>query len=89
MAVVTESMKRDEHDKVHIQATIIVERTSQKGIIIGKGGKMLKNIGTQARKDIETLLADKVYLELWVKVQKDWRDKQTYLQDYGYRKDDY
>ena len=50
---------------------------------------MLKNIGTQARKDIETLLADKVYLELWVKVQKDWRDKQTYLQDSGYRKDDY
>lgn len=89
VAVVTESMKRDENDKVHIQATIIVERTSQKGIIIGKGGKMLKNIGTQARKDIETLLADKVYLELWVKVQKDWRDKQTYLQDYGYRKDDY
>ena len=89
MAVVTESMKRDENDKVHIQATIIVERTSQKGIIIGKGGKMLKNIGTQARKDIETLLADKVYLELWVKVQKDWRDKQTYLQDYGYHKDDY
>ena len=79
VAVVTESMKRDENDKVHIQATII----------IGKGGKMLKNIGTQARKDIETLLADKVYLELWVKVQKDWRDKQTYLQDYGYRKDDY
>ena len=89
VAVVTDSMKRDENDKVHIQATIIVERTSQKGIIIGKGGKMLKNIGIQARKDIETLLADKVYLELWVKVQKDWRDKQTYLQDYGYRKDDY
>ncbi|WP_159721342.1 GTPase Era [Enterococcus sp. CSURQ0835] len=89
VAVVTDSMKRDENDKVHIQATIIVERTSQKGIIIGKGGKMLKNIGTQARKDIERLLGDKVYLELWVKVQKDWRDKQVYLKDYGYRKDDY
>ncbi|MHC5249100.1 GTPase Era [Enterococcus sp. LJL90] len=89
VAVVIDSMKRNENDKVHIQATIIVERDSQKGIIIGKGGKMLKNIGTQARKDIENLLGDKVFLELWVKVQKDWRDKQTYLQDYGYRKDEY
>ncbi|MBO1307561.1 GTPase Era [Enterococcus sp. 669A] len=89
VAVVTDSMKRDENDKVHIQATIIVERTSQKGIVIGKGGKMLKNVGTQARKDIERLLGDKVFLELWVKVQKDWRDKKTYLQDYGYRNDDY
>lgn len=89
VAVVTDSMKRDENQKVHIQATIIVERTSQKGIIIGKGGKMLKNVGTQARKDIERLLGDKVFLELWVKVQKDWRDKKTYLQDYGYRNDDY
>ena len=46
-------------------------------------------IGTQARKDIEKLLGDKVYLELWVKVQKDWRDKQVYLTDFGYRKEDY
>ena len=89
VAVVIDSMKRDEHDKVHIQATIIVERDSQKGIIIGKGGKMLKQIGTKARRDIEHLLDDKVYLELWVKVQKDWRDKKTYLQDFGYRKEDY
>lgn len=89
VAVVVDSMKRNENDKVHIQATIIVERDSQKGIIIGKGGKMLKDIGTKARRDIETLLGDKVYLELWVKVQKDWRDKQTYLTDYGYKKEDY
>lgn len=89
VAVVIDSMKRDEHDKIHIQATIIVERDSQKGIIIGKGGKMLKQIGTKARLDIEYLLDDKVYLELWVKVQKDWRDKKVYLQDFGYRKDDY
>lgn len=89
VAVVVDSMKRNENDKVHIQATIIVERNSQKGIIIGKGGKMLKDIGTKARRDIEQLLGDKVFLELWVKVQKDWRDKQTYLQDYGYRPDDY
>lgn len=89
VAVVVDSMKRNENDKVQIQATIIVERDSQKGIIIGKGGKMLKVIGTKARRDIETLLGDKVYLELWVKVQKDWRDKQTYLTDYGYKKEDY
>lgn len=88
VAVVVDSMKRDENDKVRVQATIIVERDSQKGIIIGKGGKMLKTIGTTARKDIENLLGDKVFLELWVKVQKDWRDKQVYLQDYGYRKED-
>ncbi|HCM90160.1 MULTISPECIES: GTPase Era [Vagococcus] len=89
IAVVTESMKRDEYDKVHIQASIIVERDSQKGIIIGKGGKMLKNIGVKSRKDIENLLGDKVYLELWVKVQKNWRDKQKDLQNFGYREMDY
>ena len=89
VAVVVDSMKRDENDKIHIQATIVVERDSQKVIIIGKGGKMLKQIGTKARLDIEHLLDDKVYLELWVKVQKDWRDKQTFLTDYGYRNDDY
>lgn len=89
VAVVVESMKRNENDKVQVQATIIVERSSQKGIIIGKGGKMLKDIGIKARKDIEMMLGDKIYLELWVKVQKDWRDKQNYLTDYGYKKDDY
>ena len=50
---------------------------------------MLKEIGTKARKDIENLLGDKVFLELWVKVQKDWRDKRVYLQDFGYRKEEY
>ncbi|WP_369118269.1 GTPase Era [Enterococcus thailandicus] len=89
VAVVVDSMKRNENDKIQTQATIIVERDSQKGIIIGKGGKMLKQIGTKARKDIESLLGDKVFLELWVKVQKDWRDKKVYLQDFGYRKDEY
>lgn len=89
VAVVIDSMKRKPDEKVQIQATIIIERDSQKGIIIGKGGAMLKKIGTQARKDIEKLLWDKVFLELWVKVQKDWRDKQVYLTDFGYRKEDY
>jgi len=90
VAVVVDKMRRDEDtDKVHIQATIIIERDSQKGIIIGKQGAMLKKIGTMARRDIELMLGDKVYLELWVKVQKNWRDKKVYLQDYGYKKDNY
>lgn len=89
VAVVVESMQRNEDDKIHVHATIIVDRASQKGMIIGKGGKMLKEIGTRARRDIEQMLGDKIYLELWVKVQRDWRDKQTYLQDYGYRQKDY
>jgi len=68
VAVVVDSMKRDEEtDKVHIRATIMVERDSQKGIVIGKGGAMLKKIGTLARKDIELMLGDKVFLETWVK----------------------
>ena len=75
VAVVVDSMKRDEEtDKVHIRATIMVERDSQKGIIIGKGGAMLKKIGTMARKDIELMLGDKVFLEKWLKVKKNWRD---------------
>ncbi len=89
IAVIVESIKRNENDKVEVNAVIVVERQSQKGIIIGKGGKMLKDIGMNARKDIEALLGDKIYLELFVKVQSDWRDKQTYLKDYGYNQDDY
>jgi GTP-binding protein Era len=63
---------------------VIVERDSQKRILIGKGGLMMKSIGTMARKDIENLLGSKVYLELWVKVVKDWRNKRSTLIDYGY-----
>ncbi|NEW66416.1 GTPase Era [Carnobacteriaceae bacterium zg-84] len=89
VAVVVDQMQRNEQGKIHVYATIIVERSSQKGIIIGKGGRLLKEIGTRARRDIEALLNDKIYLELWVKVQKDWRDKQSYLNDYGYKQKDY
>lgn len=89
IAVVIESVQRNEQDRITVHATIVVERASQKGIIIGKGGRMLKDIGTRARKEIEVLLGDPIYLDLWVKVQKDWRDKAFYLEDYGYRKDDY
>ncbi|CAM2816238.1 GTPase Era [Dellaglioa algida] len=89
VAVLVEDIKKEDEEKLHISATIIVERPTQKGIIIGKGGKMLKDIGVKARKDIETMMGDRVYLELWVKVQKNWRDKQTDLKAFGYREDDY
>lgn len=89
VAVVTEKIERDGEGKVHVYASIIIERKSQKGIIIGKGGKMLKQIGIKARKDIEKLLGDKIYLELWVKVQDGWRNKQSNLEDFGYNRDEY
>ena len=89
VAVEVEEMKTRPNDSLYIRAEIYVERDSQKGIIIGAGGKMLKLIGTKARLDIENLLGSKVYLELWVKVQKDWRDKKTHLTDFGYREEDY
>jgi len=91
IAVVIDKIRRDEenNDKIHVAATIMVERDSQKGIVIGKRGALLKEVGTRARKDIEMLLGSKVYLELWVKVQKDWRNKSTHLRDFGFRDDEY
>jgi GTP-binding protein Era len=68
-----------------ILATIVVERKSQKGIIIGKGGSMLKRIGSAARNDIESLLKTKVYLELFCKVEENWRNREYYLKTYGYK----
>ena len=89
VVVTVDKMQKDEFDKVHVYANIIVERKSQKGIIIGKGGRLLKEIGTRARRDIQQLLGNKVYLELWVKVEKDWRKRKSNLQEYGYRDTDY
>ena len=90
VAVIIDSMKRDEEtDKIHIRATIMVERDIQKGIIIGKGGSMLKKIGSMARRDIELMLGDKVFLETWVKVKKNWRDKKLDLADFGYNEKEY
>ena len=91
IAVVIDKIKRDEENEnmIRVQATIMVERDSQKGIVIGKKGALLKQVGTEARKDIEMLLGSKVFLELWVKVQKDWRNKQTHLRDFGFRDDEY
>ncbi|OCS88532.1 GTPase Era [Caryophanon tenue] len=91
IAVVIDKIKPDDEKEnmIRVQATIMVERDSQKGIVIGKRGALLKEIGTRARKDIEMLLGSKVYLELWVKVQKDWRNKSTQLRDFGFREDEY
>lgn len=90
LAVVIDKIERlEEKDVIHIMATVIVERDSQKGIIIGKQGSMLKEIGKRARVDIENLLGSKVFLELWVKVQKDWRNKLSQLRDFGFREDEY
>lgn len=72
-----------------IDATIICERDSHKGIIIGKGGSMLKKIGTNARFECEKMLEAQVNLKLWVKVKKDWRDSDYLIKNFGYRKDDY
>lgn len=77
------------NNRVVIHATIITERESQKGILIGKQGSMLKRIGQQARRDIEQLIGKKVYLDLWVKVQRDWRNKQSLLNQYGYDRRQY
>lgn len=77
--------KFEESEKaIHIMAVIYVERDSQKGIIIGKGGTMLKRIGTEARKDIEKFFDKSVYLELFVKVEKDWRNRESKLRAFGY-----
>jgi|SRR5690625_4720686 len=82
--VTIETMEERKHDKIYIQGLIITERKSQKGILIGKQGSMLKKIGQESRKEIEDLIHKKVYLDLWVKVQKDWRNKQSLLTQYGF-----
>jgi GTP-binding protein Era len=85
IAVQIEDMKVESNGLVRISAVIFVERDSQKGIIIGKQGTLLKEIGQKARQDIEALLGSKVFLELWVKVKKDWRNQERVLKDLGFR----
>ncbi|NLB53578.1 MAG: GTPase Era [Syntrophomonadaceae bacterium] len=85
LAVEIEEFKNSSESKVYIRAVIYTERDSQKGIIIGKNGQMLKAIGEQSRLDIEHLLQTKAYLDLWVKVKKNWRDSETNLGQLGYR----
>ena len=89
IAVTIEKMKeRGTSNFFDIEAEIICEKDSHKGIIIGKGGSMLKRIGSQARAEIEALMDAQVNLKLWVKVRKEWRDNELYLKNYGYRGED-
>jgi GTPase len=85
IAVRMDDFKERENGMVYIAATIFVERESQKGIVIGEGGKMLKQIGTAARKQIEEMGGHKIFLELRVKVEKDWRNNESALKRFGYR----
>ena len=85
VAVDVEEIKEvAEKNLMRIRATIYVERESQKGIVIGQGGRMLKEVGTSARLQMERLLGTRVHLELWVKVKKDWRNKPGALREFGY-----
>ena len=84
IAVEIEEMKTRTNEDLYIRAVIYVERESQKGIVIGAKGSLLKLIGRQAREDIENLLGNKVYLDLWVKVKADWRNRENVLRQFGY-----
>lgn len=85
IAVDVDEMKTRNDGMTYIRATIYVERDSQKGIIIGKQGAMLRELGRLAREDIQRLLATNVYLDIWVKVKKDWRNKSGMLSELGYK----
>ncbi|KRN78956.1 GTPase Era [Fructilactobacillus lindneri] len=90
VAVYVEGMKPNENGKLQIEASIIVDRVGQRGIIVGKGGAKLKYISIGARREIEKLLGSKVNLKLWVRVQSGWRDKDSALNNLGYsEKNDY
>ncbi len=87
VTVVIDELEKRSDNLVAVFASIYTERESQKAILIGKGGAMLKKIGTLARKEIENLLGSKVYLELWVKVKKDWRNRPDQFRRFGYTED--
>lgn len=88
VAVIVEEMKQRENGAVYVRATIYTERDSQKGILIGKRGNMLKEVGRLAREEIERLFGNPVFLDLWVKVKKDWRNEEFLLRQFGYRDED-
>lgn len=81
---ITRFAQRDSDDVIEVEATIFCERDSHKGIIIGKKGAMLKKIGEMARRDMETFMGAKVYLQTWVKVKENWRDSNNLLRNFGY-----
>ena len=85
IAVDLEEFTRRDNGTIFIRATIYVERDSQKGILIGKGGAMLKNVGKAARPEIEMLLGTRIFLDLWVKVKRDWRNSIGALQSFGFK----
>lgn len=87
--LIEEMEQREEKTLLYIRATVLVEKQSQKRIIIGQGGQQLKAIGQQARKNIEDLFGQRVYLDLWVKVKEDWRDRERSLSELGYTDDKY
>ncbi len=78
---------RGDRETLYVNAVIYTERDSQKGILIGKGGDMLKRVGTMARQDIETIFGSKAFLELWVRVKKDWRNREPMLRSFGFDKE--
>ena len=84
IAVTIEQMTERDNGMFDIEATIICERESHKGIIIGKDGSMIKRIGSAARREIEALMGARVNLQLWVKVRREWRDSELYMKNYGY-----
>ncbi|SEN04652.1 GTPase Era [Lihuaxuella thermophila] len=89
VAVVIEEMKmREGQDLLDIRATIYTERPSQKGILIGKKGALLKEVGQRAREEMERLLGTRIFLDLWVKVKKDWRNEEMLLRQFGYRNEE-
>jgi GTP-binding protein Era len=86
VAVVVEETKlRENGETLYLRAAIVAERKSQKGILIGKQGAMLKQVGKLARQEMERLFGYRIFLDLWVKVRKDWRNESQYLREYGYR----
>lgn len=86
VAVIVEEMSQEEDSEtILVRATIYTERSSQKGILIGKQGSLLKEVGRRARQEIQRLLGSKVYLDLWIKVKKDWRNEEFLLRQFGYR----
>ena len=89
VAIVVERMKELPDNSVEVIATIVVDRKSQKGIIVGKQGAMIKKIRINAQREMKRFLQTTVHLELFVKVERDWRNKQKYLKEFGYNEDDY
>mgnify|MGYP003946173781 CR=1 FL=1 len=89
VAVVVEETKlRENQETLYLRAAIVAERKSQKGILIGKQGAMLKQVGKLAREEMERLFGYRIFLDLWVKVRKDWRNEYQYLREYGYRNEE-